>query len=626
MQREVGVRAGLACACGAAVAAAALVGGAFWRAELATADVRARILPAGLPSRARIVVVAIDDESLQAAARDPDIGAFPWPRWVWARMLTMLALARPAAVGFDLLLPEPRVGDEEFAQALRLNPAVLACDVGEGSLTGGVPVPGAPPALAPPRALASLPTPVLAAAAPWATIHVEADRDGITRTFPLVSNVGGKATAALPLALAMRASAAALSTADGLRINGARVTGRDGRLWLRFGGGLGTFRYLPAWRVLQAWQAVADGDDAAAVTAGLRLPRAAIVIVGVTATGGQDLRPTPVAAISPGTEVVATAVADVLDGRHTAPPPGWLQAVCALVTAGLIGVLAVAVRRPAWLAVASVAVVGAWWGGALTAWHVTDTWLPLAAPTAAAVLTVPALLLEGWLREGAERRRIQAVFGLYVAPDVLRTLLAHPDAIRLGGERRRLTVLFSDIRSFTAISEGLPPEDLVGWLNEYFTHQVDVIRAHRGTVDKFIGDAVMAFWGAPLPEEEQERMAATCAAEMIRSARRLAASWRERGGPPLAIGVGLATGDAVVGNVGAEQLRGYTAIGDTVNLASRLEGKTKELGTPVVLDEATATASGLAVRAVGEITVKGRSAAVRVYALSELDDQTPART
>jgi len=119
-------------------------------------------------------------------------------------------------------------------------------------------------------------------------------------------------------------------------------------------------------------------------------------------------------------------------------------------------------------------------------------------------------------------------------------------------------------------------------------------------------------------------MAASCAGEMIRTARRLAASWRERGGPPLAIGVGLATGAAVVGNVGAEQLRGYTAIGDTVNLASRLEGKTKELGVPVVLDEATALASGLTVRAVGEITVKGRSAAVRVYALADLDGQTPA--
>jgi adenylate cyclase len=138
-------------------------------------------------------------------------------------------------------------------------------------------------------------------------------------------------------------------------------------------------------------------------------------------------------------------------------------------------------------------------------------------------------------------------------------------------------------------------------------------------VDKFIGDAVMAFWGAPLPEAEQEHLAASCAAEMIRISRRLAGEWRERGGPPLAIGVGIATGDAVVGNVGSEQLRAYTAIGDTVNLASRLEGKTKDLAVPVVLDEATALVCGLPVRSVGEVTVKGRAAAVRVFALSDLD-------
>jgi adenylate cyclase len=180
-------------------------------------------------------------------------------------------------------------------------------------------------------------------------------------------------------------------------------------------------------------------------------------------------------------------------------------------------------------------------------------------------------------------------------------LLEHPEAARLGGQRCRITVLFSDIRSYTTLSEKLSPEAVVEWLNEYFGAQVAVIFRHRGTVDKFIGDAVMAFWGAPLPEPEQERLAALCAAEMVATARRMAEDWQRRGGPPLAIGVGIATGDAVVGNVGSHQLRSYTAIGDTVNLASRLEGKTK----------------GLEVRKLAEITVKGRAAAVRVYTFAE---------
>jgi len=158
--------------------------------------------------------------------------------------------------------------------------------------------------------------------------------------------------------------------------------------------------------------------------------------------------------------------------------------------------LALRLRRPVVLALSGLTVLVSWGVLAWLAWARADIWLPIAAPALGVALALPVLLVEGWWREGAERRRLHAIFGHYVAPEILRVLLEHPDAARLGGDRRRITVLFSDIRGYTTLSENLSPEAVVGWRNEYFNAQVGVIHAHRGTVDKFIGDAVMAFWGA----------------------------------------------------------------------------------------------------------------------------------
>ena len=620
MSRPVLLRLGLSFAGGAVAALAVLPGGALWRAELATADVRQRLFPARLASASRVVVVAIDDDSLRAAAAEPSIRNWPWPRWTYARMLDVLAKGRPAAIAIDVQFPEPRDGDDELAAALREVPAVLACDAGPGGTGEGLRVPGAPPRRAPAWGVLLPPVAVLSAAAPCATIHVEADADGVTRAFPLVAESRGFALAALPLALAVRCGARVTSGSDGVRVDGRPVAGADGKLWLRFAGRFPAFSYLPAWDVLKAWQLMAEGEDP--LRAAPFLPRlaGAAVIISATASGAFDLRPTPVSAISPGSEVLATATADLLDGRRVVPPARWLQCALAVLLAVLVGALGVALPRPASLAAAGAAALALWGGAAGALWWRFDLWLPVAAPAVAVALALPTLLVEGWWREGAERRRVQGIFGRYVAPEVLRVLLHHPEAAHLGGERRRITVLFSDIRSYTTLSERMAPEEVVGWLNEYFSAQVAVIHAHRGTVDKFIGDAVMAFWGAPLAQDGQERLAASCGAEMVRTARRLAEQWRQRSGPALAIGVGIATGDAVVGNVGSEELRAYTAIGDTVNLASRLEGRTKDLGVPVVLDEGTARACGLGVRKVGEITVKGRAAEVRVYTLTGLDD------
>lgn len=607
------VRLGLAAASGCLAVAAAPW---LWRAELATFDLRQRWLPADLPARARVLIVAIDDESLRVGAAE--LQRFPWPRWAYARIIQALALARPAAIGLDLLLPEPGPGDEELVAVAAETGTLLACNAGRGGAPGGVFLEGVLPAAAPRWGVLQAPAPAFAGL-PVAMARVEAEEDGVTRRVALVANNGGKALASFPLALAVRAGAGIELEREGVRSQGRSVTGRDGWLWPRFVGGVGAFRYRSAWELLRGWQLLAENAPLSEALPFASEIEGAVVIVTVTATSLFELRTVPTAAVYPGGELLATAVASLLDGRAVRRPGGWAVAGSTLAAALLLGALAVPIRRPAGLVALWAGTVLAWGGAALALWARADVWLPVAGPGAALVAALAAVLGEGWWREGRERRRVEAIFAHYVAPDVLKLLLEHPEGVRLGGERRRLAVLFSDIRSYTTLSEKLPPEAVVSWLNEYFAAQVGVILAHRGTIDKFIGDAVMAFWGAPLPQPDQERLAARCAAEMVRTAQTMAQDWQRRGGPPLAIGVGVATGEAVVGNVGAPELCSYTAIGDTVNLASRLEGKTKELGVPVVLDEATARGSGLAVRDVGEITVKGRAAAVRVFALAELD-------
>lgn len=610
MDRHSWLRLGLATGCGLVVAAASSL---VWRAELITADVRQRLAPARLASASRIVLVAIDDESCRLAA--DDLRRLPWPRSAYARLIQVIALAHPRAVALDLLLPEPGPGDDELADVLREVPVLLACDAGPDGGAGGYRLRGTPPERAP-RLGVTLP-PWRDLPAQYASIHVTPEPDGVTRRIGLVADNHGALLASLSLALAERCGRAVEVRRDGVFVERTRLAGDDGYLWPRFPAEPGAFPYRSAWELLRAWQLLSESEPVETAVPFVAELRDAAVIVTVTATAGFDLRTVPTAGAYPGGKILATALASILDGRRVLRPRGWFTASATVLVALLLGLLALRARRPATLAAAAVGCGIVWGGVAGVAWSV-DFWLPVAGPLVALVVTLPALLVEGWWVEGRERRRVQAIFGRYVAPDILKVLLERPGAAHLGGERRRITILFSDIRSYTTMSEGLSPEAVVSWLNEYFTAQVAVIKEHRGTVDKFIGDAVMAFWGAPLAQLEQERMAATCAAAMLRTAGAMAEDWRSRSGPPLAIGIGLATGDAVVGDVGAEQLRNYTAIGDTVNLASRLEGKTKELGVGVVLDEATALGSGLPVVHLAEILVKGRSQAVRVYTLQEL--------
>ncbi|MFW5857858.1 MAG: adenylate/guanylate cyclase domain-containing protein, partial [Planctomycetota bacterium] len=241
--------------------------------------------------------------------------------------------------------------------------------------------------------------------------------------------------------------------------------------------------------------------------------------------------------------------------------------------------------------------------------------LGIAYPLLAVAFVYIAVTVSRYFLIGREARFVRDAFSHYLAPDVVETLVSRPDALRLGGERRTLTVLFSDVRGFTTLSEGMAPDALAAFLNEYMTAMTGIVMEQKGTVDKFIGDAIMAFWGAPLPNPAHARDAVSASLTMLRRLDGLREEWRRRGLPDIDIGIGINTGEMTVGNMGSDSRFDYTVIGDNVNLASRLEGLNKPYGTRLLVTEATRAAlgEGVCCRRIDRVRVKGKAEPVAIY-------------
>ena len=223
------------------------------------------------------------------------------------------------------------------------------------------------------------------------------------------------------------------------------------------------------------------------------------------------------------------------------------------------------------------------------------------------ILTYVVVSVVFYVTERKVKKQVVEAFKKYVSPEVVAEIMKQPGKLKLGGSRKQMTILFSDIRSFTSISEKMTPEELVGMLNEYFTEMADIIMKNRGLVDKFIGDAIMALWGVPLPEKDHARLACESAMQMKEKV----------GNHEFEIGIGLNTGEAVVGNIGSHDRFDYTAIGDAVNLGSRIEGLTKQYGVKILISESThdLVKNGFVTRKIDLVAVKGKKKPVWVYEL-----------
>jgi adenylate cyclase len=650
------------------VAGVAAVGAAYtplletW--ERRTLDLRTRAFAD--PSRAdpRIVAVVIDQRSLDAIAAPRAAGGleqgWPWPRDYYAAVLDYLFASGARAVAFDLVFSERSIytqlevadDDRTLAAATAGRPVVQSVMLTREALEGpGLHADRAWPAgllgdarvrrlTAPPAEpynKATLPVaPLYGAAAGLGWIGFEPDDDGTCRSVlpTAVYSPAGSHDAvelwSMPFALAGLMGAridapVGRPASRHLRVDGRRVAlDEERRLLLRFHGGEGTYREFGFAGVLAAAKRTAAGQPVEAARP--EEFRDKVVFVGATAAGLLDLRPTSMRAVLPGYVIHATALDNILHG-DALQRPRWTWRTAALLLLGAVAgacLGAVPSLRDGTLIVLGLLLVQA--GAALWLFASRGLWIEMVPAALAVALAHAGVTGYGYLTEGRERRFLRSAFARYVAPEVVDQLVRDPRSLALGGETRELTVMFADVAGFTSLSEGRAPREIVELMNECFTALTEVIQGHGGTVDKFIGDAVMAFWNAPVEQPDHAARACRAARDLLSALERLNVGWAARGLPAISMRVGLATGQALVGNVGSTTKFNYTVMGDTVNLASRLEGAAKVYGTLSLLADSTVRAAGgaVAVRELDRIAVKGRSEPLTVYEVVA-GEPTPAR-
>ncbi len=341
-----------------------------------------------------------------------------------------------------------------------------------------------------------------------------------------------------------------------------------------------------------------------------------VIVIGTTAPGLMDLRATPVGAAYPGVEIHANLIAGMLDGAIKHKPPYILGAdVLTVLIAGAVMAFLLPMLSPFRATVVGAIVLLLMLSLNFTFWHVSNVVLPLANGMIAVLLLYAMNMSWGYFVESRTKRQLTGLFGQYVPPELVEEMSRDPENYSMAGRKAELTVLFSDIRGFTTISEGLEPNELASLMNEYLGAMTLVVRKHRGTLDKYIGDAIMAFWGAPVDDPEHAKNAVLTGLEMHVALHELNKDLTKRGWPELKIGVGVNTGPMTVGDMGSPVRQSYTVMGDAVNLGSRLEGITKQYGVGFIVGESTRdlVKKDFVFRELDLVKVKGKDKPVGIY-------------
>ena len=343
-----------------------------------------------------------------------------------------------------------------------------------------------------------------------------------------------------------------------------------------------------------------------------------IVLVGATAVGIYDLRVTPFSSTFPGVEIHATVIDNILHQNfliHSSLIRFF--DICAIIIFGLIIGLLIPRLRPVTGMIVAFVMIAAFVVMNFFAFFKFNTWLNLVYPVLTMATIYLGITIYHYFKEEREKKKIRGAFQYYLTASVINEMLKDPDKLKLGGDKKDLTVLFSDIRGFTTISEKLTPEELVRLLNEYLTTMTNQVFQYEGLLDKYMGDAIMAVFGAPLDQPDHARRACLTALAMMKELHKLQEKWRAEGRPAFDIGVGVNSGDMVVGNMGSEMRFDYTVMGDMVNLGSRLEGTNKEYGTNIIISEFTyeKVKDAMCCRELDGVRVKGKIKPVKIYEL-----------
>ena len=600
--------------------------------ELKTYDMRLRALKNAPPRH--VTIAAIDEQSL---AR---LGRWPWSRTTFAALAERLNQMGARVIAFDLFFPEresPRA-DGEFARAIASTKKVVLGTVfversDEIRHLGPAALAAAKLTIAP-QAIADVRSSGEAektfpmqephgwivnilelqrSAAYVGHINVLPDKDGVVRRAPLVVRFDGRYFPAFDVQVArtfLEVEVPALEIAPygiaGIRLGSRYVPlDEDGRLLVRHRRS-GSFATVSIADILEG-----RADPA--------LLRGRVVLIGNTAQGIGDVRVTPFGATLPGVEIRANIIESVLQGE-VLQRPEWMSVldVAAMVVIGLVLIVLLPRFGVTGGSLLAAGLLGGYLLLALHLFQAEGWWLNLVYPTLLVALLLTSATFAHYFTTFSEKRYLKRAFQHYVPPAVVESLVADADRLRLGGEKRELTVLFSDIRGFTTLSEAMAPEDLVKLLNEYFTAMTEKVFAHRGSLDKYIGDAMMAVYGAPIAEPQHAALACRTALDMVRALRSLQESLRSRKLPAIDIGIGINTGPMVVGNMGSASRFNYTVVGDAVNLASRIEHLNKDYGTNILVSEYTfeqVKHEFPVSREVDRVRVRGRAQPVRLFEL-----------
>ena len=596
------------------------------------------------PHTGSVVIIDLDERSLA------ELGQWPWPRDMVADLLRKLDAAGTKVVGLDAVFAEPdrtsptryvsvfqpylRAGaalpDTGFDHDVELGRAVGDTRTILGyffDMEGAAPEKNAPPLPAftiPAATVGDAAREIPAAKRAILNLDVVGDKalsegffnalpdaSGMVRQMMLFVRCGSVLYPSLPLEMVREGEklkpglAVGSQGIVGLTLSGRLVhTDEAARLWLNYRGPPRTFPYISAADVIK-------GRVDPAVL------RGRYALLGTSAWGLRDLRSSPFSNTHPGVEILATAVDNLLAGDPLRRDVLTERALTLtiIVAGGLLLTLLLATAGPVPGALGALALFVALVTGNYYGFFLHNQVVGLTYPVLTLAAVFMVVTLTNYFVEGRQKRFLRGAFSMYVSGDVVEQIVRRPENLRLEGEEKELTVLFSDIRDFTTLSERLTAREVTQFLNEYLTALTDAVMAHGGTVDKYIGDALMAVWGAPIDDPDHAGHAVAAALDMPRRLRELQPLWEARGLGRIQVGIGLNTGIMSLGNMGSRQRFNYTVIGDTVNQASRFESLNKVYGTAILVGESTRdqTAAAVFYRLVDKVRVKGKIQPVALY-------------
>jgi adenylate cyclase len=555
--------------------------GLLQTAELKSLDLRFQMRGPVAP-RLPLVIVSIDQDSFDELNLP-----WPWPRTLHAELIRKLTQAGAKVIALDILFTQPKPDpreDRALAEAIRdAGNVILAAEQTEVPSDFG------------PRSSLSLPIPLIRQhALGYGQANLITDRDGIVRSGRLAIPFQDRRFPGFAYRIYE-----AMSGKKKLQDNEVSTA----PYLINFRGPARSYPVVPYYRILRDEIEPAVFSDKT-------------VLVGAFSPSLHDLFPTPFSARAPtpGVEIQANFVETLVASDPIVLIPGWVTTALFLVLSAL-SIWASIHLRPMPATAVVVALIVLYGFAALYVFSFHHLWVAVVATMSASTFSYGGIILDHYVREQKERMRQRALLNRYLSPVAAEEILKGKEGLELEGKRTHITVLFSDVRGFTSMSENLSPEQVVSLLSDYLGRVANIVHRNKGFLDKFIGDAVFASFGWPQSHGDDALRAVKTGIEMIELVESLGPKWTEIIGRPLKVGVGINSGDAVVGNIGSETKSDLTAIGDTVNLGARLEALTKELGVPMLISEYTAAEldGSIPLRALRQVKVQGREATILVY-------------